>query len=295
MDSQVKIKIGVVTVTYNSGEVIAAFMESLARQTHQDYVLYVVDNASGDSTLEQLRPYQDELPMVVIDNKKNIGVAAGNNQGIKRALEEACTHVLLINNDTEFEPELVEKLLAGIDEYKCEMIVPKMLYYDNPKMIWFAGGHFDNVKTYINIHEGYNEIDYGQYNQPRLIQYAPTCCMLIRSSVFEKIGLMDEKYFVYYDDTDFCIRALKQKQTLYYYPVATLIHKVSSLTGGEESNFAIQYYMRNKVYFIRKHVIFPMSYVFIIITQCKLVLDWLVGKRDNYCLKQKAFFEGLRL
>lgn len=288
-------KIGVVTVTYNSGAVIAEFMESLVGQSHQDYILYIVDNASTDETLQKLAPYKNKLSIVLIDNQNNMGVAAGNNQGIIQALEDSCTHVLLINNDTEFEPELFTKLLTGMDEYQCEMIVPKMLYHNNPQMIWFAGGHFDKVQTYINIHEGYNEIDDGQYDEPRLIQYAPTCCMLIKPSVFKKIGLMDEKYFVYYDDTDFCIRALQQKQLLYFYPVATLTHKVSSLTGGGESNFAIQYYMRNKVYFIRKHVAFPMSYVFLGLTQCKLLLDGVFGKRDQYKLKQQAFWEGLRL
>jgi len=295
MVSKGKVKIGVVTVTYNSSDVITGFMESLVGQTHQDYALYVVDNASVDDTLQKLIPYTHQLSMVIIENQKNIGVAAGNNQGIKQALADSCTHVLLINNDTEFESELFSKLLTGMDAAACDMLVPKMLYHDQPKKIWFAGGHFDNVKTYINIHEGYNEIDSGQYDEPRVIQYAPTCCMLIKPSVFEKVGFMDEKYFVYYDDTDFCIRALQQNQVLYFYPVATLTHKVSSLTGGGESDFALKYYMRNKVYFIRKHIIFPVSYVFLALTECKLLLDRVLGKRDKYRLKQQAFWEGLRL
>lgn len=289
------VKIGIVTVTYNSSNVINEFMKSLIGQSREDYILYVVDNASVDDTLEKLAPYVHQLSMVIIKNTKNIGVAAGNNQGIKQALADSCTHVLLINNDIEFEPELFKKLLIGMDVAHCDMLVPKILYHDQPKKIWFAGGHFDNVKTYMNIHEGYNEIDSGQYDQPRAIEYAPTCCMLIKPSVFEKVGLMDEKYFVYYDDTDFCIRALGQKQLLYFDPFVTLYHKVSSLTGGGESDFALKYYMRNKVYFIRKHIRFPVSYAFLAITQCKLLLDRVLGNGDKYRLKQQAFWEGLRL
>jgi len=295
MDNKGKGKIGVVTVTYNSGAVITEFMESLVGQSHKDYVLYVVDNASTDDTLQKLAPYTAKLSLILIDNQKNIGVAAGNNQGIIQALADCCTQVLLINNDTEFEPELFEKLMIGMDEYQCEMLVPKMLYHDQQDIIWFAGGHFDTVKTYVNVHEGYDETDRGQYDQPRQIDYAPTCCMLIKPSVFEKVGLMDEKYFVYYDDTDFCIRARKLKQTLYFYPSATLTHKVSSLTGGGESDFAIEYYMRNKVYFIKKHVSFPASYVYLGLTQCKLLLDGFFGQQAHYKLKQKAFWAGLRL
>lgn len=244
-------KIGVVTVTYNSGEVIDDFMQSMLSQSHENFILYVVDNASTDNTLERLKNYNDTR-IVIIPNGTNVGVAAGNNQGIKESLRAECSHVLLINNDTVFDKDLMQYLLKGLQEHQCDITVPKMMYHDNPNVIWFAGGYFNKWKLYGNEHIGMDEIDQGQYDKVSKIEYAPTCCMMLKSSVFEKIGLMDERYFVYYDDVDFCMRALQNKVTMRYLPKITLFHKVSSLCGGSESDFTLRYTARNRVYYVSR-------------------------------------------
>jgi GT2 family glycosyltransferase len=246
-------KIGVVTVTYNSGKVIEAFMASTLAQTHHDFVLFVIDNASKDNTLARLEPVRDPR-LVLIKNADNVGVAAANNQGIRAALLAGCSHVLLINNDVEYGPALFSELLAGLSRHRCQITVPKMMYFDQQQKIWFAGGHFVRWKLFANVHDGENELDRGQYDQARRIEYAPTCCMLVEAAVFQQIGLMDEKYFVYYDDTDFCLRALRAGVSMFLLPDQVLFHKVSSLTGGVESDFAIKYGVRNRVYYVRKHV-----------------------------------------
>ena len=92
-------KIGVVTVTYNSGAVIRDFVESLLKQTHRDFLLYVIDNASTDDTVALFADYPAPR-IVVVRNPSNVGVAEGNNLGIRAALRDGCTSVLLINNDT---------------------------------------------------------------------------------------------------------------------------------------------------------------------------------------------------
>lgn len=290
-------KIGVVTVTYNSGKVIQEFMDSMVAQTHTEYVLYVIDNASNDDTLEQVSKFDGKLAIEVIANADNIGVAAGNNQGILAAKDNKCTHVLLINNDTVFEANLIEKLLNGMYELRCDMITPKIVHHDNQSLLWFAGGHFDKWIPYLNIHEGYQEQDSGKYDITRKITYAPTCCMLVNMPVFESVGLMDEKYFVYYDDSDFCMRALKAQMIMYYLPYIWFSHKVSSLTGGTGSDFLVRYTIRNKVYFIRKHMAIHLSFVFLCLTQVKYFLQMVLGidKLERFLLKQRAFWEGFRL
>jgi GT2 family glycosyltransferase len=85
------------------------------------------------------------------------------------------------------------------------------------------------------------------------IGYAPTCCMLLRSDAFESVGLMDERYFVYWDDTDFCWRLREAGLVLVVAPWIVMLHKVSSLTGGLSSDFFIRYHYRNQIYFVRKH------------------------------------------
>lgn len=260
-------KIGVVTVTYNSETVLGDFFLSLRGQIHTNYVLYVVDNASKDSTIE-ITQKQTDLPIVLIQNSDNHGVAEGNNQGIRAALADGCECVLLLNNDTVFPPEMIERLYAGLDKFQCDMTTCKMYYHAQPDVFWCAGGHFQPWLGYRTKHDGVDCKDVGQFERPRRITYTPTCCLLVHHSVFERVGLMDAAYFVYSDDVDFLFRCLKLDMKLWYVPEAKLWHKVSSCTGGSESAFTIRYCTRNRIYFMRKHLnltlacAFYVAYVF---------------------------------
>lgn len=295
MDSD--IKIGVVTVSYNSSDVITPFIECILSQTYCNLSLYIIDNASVDNTLEKIIPYASDPRLTIIKNPQNIGVAAGNNRGIEVGLQAGCDYILLINNDTEFEPELIEKLLDGMTKFNCQITVPKIMYHDDQSKIWFAGGKFIPWKGYITSHNGVDQKDHGQFDTIEKIAYAPTCCMLIKSNVFESVGLMDEKYFVYYDDADFCMRALRKGITMLYIPDCKFTHKVSSLTGGTTSEFTRRYMMRNLVYYLKKNSTFCKSAFWLIGLQMVLLLK-LIARRDSiqmFALKQSAFLEGLKI
>lgn len=244
-------KIGVVTVTYNSELVIREFLDSLRKQTLADFVLYLVDNASKDRTLEIVRQCS-ELSIVVIANAENLGVAEGNNQGIRAALADDCECVLLLNNDTTFPPDFLTELYDGLDRFHCEMTTCKMYFHNEPDRIWCAGGRFRPLLGYDNRHAGEGERDMGQFDDPRPIDYTPSCCLMVRRNVFDQIGLMDSRYFCYSDDSDFLYRCLQRNIPLWYIPEARLWHKVSSLTGNM-SDFTVRYMTRNRIYFVRKH------------------------------------------
>lgn len=245
-------KIGVVTITYNSETVLQEFFDSLAGQTHRNFVLYVVDNASHDRTLEITRQRTD-FSVIVVANEKNLGVAEGNNQGIRAALTDGCECVLLLNNDTIFPPNLFAQLYAGLDRYHCDMTTGKMYYHDAPDVFWCAGGRFQPWLGYRNQHDGIEQKDTGQYDQPRRVSYTATCCLLARRSVFDRVGLMDSRYFVYSDDTDFLYRCMKRGLALWFVPDAKLWHKVNSLTGSA-SDFTVHYCTRNRMFFMRKNI-----------------------------------------
>ena len=182
-----------------------------------------------------------------------MGVAAGNNTGIQMALNDGCSHVLLLNNDIETEADdAIGKLVALCDEKKEVMVVPKIFYHDSRKL-WMAGGYMNTWRA-LGIHYGYNKEDAPKYNIGKYISYAPTCFMIIAKEVFDKVGYMDEKYFAYYDDTDFVLRATRAGFKLYYEPSVNILHKVSSSGGGDHSAFYIYYSNRNKIYFIRKNL-----------------------------------------
>jgi GT2 family glycosyltransferase len=289
-------KIGVVTITYNSAEVIHGFMQSLSAQTHPSFITYIIDNASTDDTLARIASYHAPN-LRIIANKKNVGVAAGNNQGIVAALADECDCILLINNDVEFPPGLFSGLESALNRHNCEMLVPKIYFHNPPETIWCAGGALSAARAGATIHFGEGEPDHGQHDTARPITYAPTCCMLIRKSVFDKIGLMDEKYFVYADDSDFCLRALRAKISFFYDPSVSLTHKVSSLTGGEQSPFGIRFGARNKTYFIRKNFPFPLSWWFLAAYQAYLAKRMLTRQDSftTYRAKQRAIREGLAI
>lgn len=287
--------IGVVTVTFNSAAVLPDFMESALKQTYGNFILYVVDNASSDKTLGLLAEYVD--PRVrVIRNVENVGVAEGNNIGIRAALRDGCEAVLLINNDTIFGAELFSNLSDGLNEYQCDMTVPKILFHDDPQKIWCAGGYFSRWRGSAR-HFGFEKPDDGSFDQARRIEYSPTCCMLIRKEVFEKVGLMDPNYFVYFDDTDFCWRAMKAEFKMMYLPDSHLVHKVSALSGTAEGNFTVYHTIRNHAYYMLKH--FPSSYMvyYLPVFQAHIVAKHLVRRRNpkSFWLAERAFFRGIRM
>ncbi len=289
-------RIGIVTVTYNSAKVIDGFLDSLLAQTYANFVLYVIDNASGDDTLALVACHQDPR-ISVTRNAVNVGFAEGSNQGIRAALDEYCNAVLLMNNDTEFGPQLLQTLVNGLGEDQVDMVAPKILFYDNPDVIWSAGGGWNRARGYSGFHYGYGLRNRGDFDIVRFVDHAPACCLLARRGVFEQIGMLDENYFVYTEDTDFCYRAKQAGLKVLYLPSATVLHKASSLTGGPKSAFTTRYLTRNKVYFLLKHVGLWRTLYYMFAYEVSLVLKFLTGKStvSEYRMRQKALLEGLIL
>lgn len=288
--------IGIVTVTYNSGDVLAAFLRCLMAQTHTEFIVFVIDNASTDDTLTMLSACSDPR-LRITTNPDNRGVAAGNNQGILAAREANCVSVLLLNNDTEFDTTLLALLDEELDKKQAGMVCPKMLYYHDPKRIWTAGGKFIPLLGYTSVHIGEGQLDRGQYDQDRLVTYVPTCCVLIHREVFDVVGLMDERYFVYSDDTDFMYRAMVAGVKIMYLHNAKLLHKVGQLTGGEDSPFALTYGTRNRIIFQLKHFGLLRTLPWLLARQILWLLA-LASRRKTfawYRRKNAAFRSGLRI
>jgi hypothetical protein len=128
------------------------------------------------------------------------------------------------------------------------------------------------------------------------VAYTPTCCVLIRREIFEIVGMMDERYFVYFDDTDFMLRCLKTRLKLFLLPSATLQHKVSSLSG-HQANFPNRYVYRNLAYFTCKHFGRFRASVYSLMYQTAFLVKLITGQdtKAAYLLKRSAFKEGLRM
>jgi GT2 family glycosyltransferase len=286
-------RIGVVTVTYNSGRVLGQFLNSVVEQTHCDFLLYAVDNASHDSTLEQLHAWGDAR-IRVIPNAVNVGIAEADNEGIRAALADGCDYVLFLNNDVEFEPETFAVLVAELEALDCDLLAPKILFEDRIH-IWTAGGTLSALKGYLAAHRGEGEIDRGQFDTAMHIRFAPGCCILVRRGVFDRIGTMDAKFFVYHEDADFLFRAWWAGLTMCYTPRARIFHKVSALTGGKTSSFTIRYNARGHVYFMLKNLGVIRCLFYLPALQLRMIVKVLFRtiSWNEFLIRQRAFFEGI--
>ena len=300
-------KIGLVTITYNSADVIRGFLESTFSQTFQNFIIYIIDNNSQDNTIEILKENTDSR-IELVKNKENVGVAKANNQGIELALKDNCTQVLIINNDVEFEKQLFEKMLQIQKDKNCSLVVPKMMYFETPDYIWYAGSSFIKKKGFLPIHKGIKQKDISQFDGVYRVEYAPTCCLLVKKEVFQDVGMMDEKYFVYFDDTDFSYRVLKDgRHKLFYFSDTKFYHKVGSLTKSVEKekkreyrgDFFIKQNTRNHIYFLKK-IGSIYAYLFILFLFFKNNIKFIVKpnfRKNFYTWKliNKSYFEGLRM
>jgi GT2 family glycosyltransferase len=269
---------------------LPGFFRSISLQDHTDYILYLIDNSESPESDRVIRDCTERYPLTALRHVRsggNIGVAAGNNLGIDAALTDGCTHVLLLNNDIEFDQPDAFRSLLKADAAGEALSVPKILYHDS-RRIWMAGGRMDHRRA-LGVHEGYGKPDGPEWNKPHRISYAPTCFMLVRREVFDRIGRMDERYFAYYDDTDFVFRALDAGFTLYYEPRVVVLHKVSS-SAGENSPFYVYYSNRNKLYFIRKHYRGFRKIVAIAYLLVSRIGFWLGFDRN----RRKKLREGIR-
>lgn len=246
--------IGVVTVTYNSVDVIPGFFRSFEEETAH-YRLYVVDNNSTDATLKAIASHGN-TNVVLLAQPDNRGVAVGNNIGARHALDDGCEYVVFLNNDTEFEPGLIDRLVASLKNNNADLLVPSIRYFDDPSKVWFEAAEprpwLGNIPRALTP---------SHDPTPRRISLSSTCCVAVRRRVFERIGLMDEAFFLYFDDTDFFIRALRNDLLTLLDPTIVVRHKVSSLTGGASSLFALRHHFRSRAYYVRKHARGPARLV----------------------------------
>lgn len=250
----------VVVLNWNQHALTASCVRSLLALDYSDYRIVVVDNGSQDGSAEKLRAeFGDRVHIIV--NPTNLGFAAGNNVGIRYALANGAQFIMLLNNDTVVSPGLLEPLISVLKSRQgVAAVTPKILYYHAPNRIWAAGGRIRWLRGDARS-RGQGEVDHGQYDQPQIVDYATGCCLLIPRWAFERVGLLDEGYFAYYEDTDWCMRARKIGLEIRYEPRASIRHvagastKHAARSQHSETTTPFVYYLtaRNHLHFIHQH------------------------------------------
>jgi GT2 family glycosyltransferase len=228
--------------------------------------IIVVDN--GSKNVFTLSGEEKKKQIILIRSDINTGFAGGYNIGMKRALAGNADYILIVNNDTVMDESLITNLLTVLEhDPKIGVTVPKIYFAKGHefhkdrykkdelgKVFWYAGGSTDwNHVT--SIHRGVDEVDHGQYDKIERIDFATGCCMMFSRDVLEKVGLFDERYFLYYEDADLNERIKRAGYEIYYVPTAVLVHINAASSGGAGNGNVLQDY-----FITRNRMLFGMSY-----------------------------------
>lgn len=279
-------KIGIITVLYNSKKVIKDFLDSLNTQTFKNFEVFFVENEVGSLECYEYIKEQAKFAYKIVINDKNVGVAKGNNQGINYFMDDSkCAFLMFLNNDVIFDEDFLKSNIDTMVNNKIYCLAPKIFYYPNVQKVWYAGGCLSYWKNGPR-HFGHNKKETFSNNGLHAVDYAPTCSLVLRKEVFQDKKLwMWEQLFVYYDDYVFCYLLRKNKIKIWYAPKIFLYHKISSSTG-EGSDFSKYYMVRNWAYVARKlkninFLILPIIYLFNIIRGARI--------------QNKAIFDSLKM
>lgn len=274
-------KLAIILVNYNGKMYNIACIDSILKNNVQgELTILVVDNASTDGSVEVLRQRYNEqksaaIEYIILD--KNYGFSAANNRGINRAEELGADYVLLLNNDTEVSSDLLEQLSACADRHPGCMIVPKIYYSDDRRRIWSAGGSVSPIIRKVS-HDGLDQTDSGQFEEEKEIKFATGCCLFLPMFVLKQTGGLDERYFLYYEDTEYSFRLNKMGIPIYFCPKAVLYHKVGGSSMGAQSPLCAYYISRNWLLCSRQYLggRYPVFLLYYLLNRSILSLLWLI-------------------
>ncbi|MBE0410696.1 MAG: glycosyltransferase family 2 protein [Anaerolineales bacterium] len=226
-----------------------ACLASLEKSSYSNLQTIVLDNASIDGSLDAInRRFPD---VTVIPLQENKGYAGNNNVGIQAALELGADWVLVLNEDTIVDEECISKLIqVGEVNSKIGIVGPMVYHYDEPVGIQSAGGWLNS--RWESGHIGLNEADNGQFKQPHPVEWISGCAILVRRAVIHQIGMLDERFFYYWEETEWCLRYRRAGWTIMHVPYAKLWHK--GVQRDYKPNPNVTYYnTRNRLMFMKKH------------------------------------------
>lgn len=266
-------KVFIIILNYNGYRDTIECIDSIKKSTYKNYEIIIIDNNSTDNSERILLSKYPEYHF--IQTGINNGFAWGNNFGIKYSIDNGADYVLLLNNDTIVTPNFLQPLISLAESDKRIGIVGgKIYYYNEPKKIWYAGA---SINTYNGKtkHLGDKDIDNGQFDNISETGYVTGCMMFVNREAIKKAGLMDENYFLYYEETDWNVRIKKCGYRIVFTPYSIIYHKVSSSMQDikQKKDYLTRYYYdRNSYYFIIKNYGIPNKIYMFLYIRSKLIL-----------------------
>lgn len=302
MEVKSKKTVAIIILNWNSYTDTFECLKSLEKLNYPSFKIYLVDNDSHDNSFKQLISDNKEgkfnLNISFLQTGSNLGFAGGNNYAIREAYRHGFDYYWLLNNDTVVDKNSLYELIKVIEGDKSIGIVgSKILYFDSNE-IWFAGGEINKI-TGATKHIGFRERDLGQYDVIKQVDYITGCSLLFRSSLLEKTGYMEEDYFLYYEETDWNIRAKLDGFKVLYVPMSIVFHKVSSSSGGDTNKapFIDYYFLRNRLVMTKRNKkIFYLAFcnLFIYFEALKSILKVLLRYKNNKRERFLYIFKGIK-
>ncbi len=241
--------IALVLLNWNGWEDTRECLQSLRAVTAPCRII-LVDNGSTDDSVERAR---EQFPEVeIIDNRANLGFAEGNNRGIRHALSTGADYVMLLNNDTLVDPHFLEPLVAAFDrDPAVGFASPVILYADEPEAVWFCGGEIDWRTGWAHHRQPPDGVapTHGITSTP----IATGCCLIAARATWEQVGLFDPRFFLFWEDSDWTLRATRAGRAGVVVAESRIWHKVSRSFRRGMPTLGTFYFVRNGLLFVRKH------------------------------------------
>ena len=281
------IEVSIITINYNGLEDTCALIESIPFNEEMEVI--VVDNASNDQEADIIAQLYPQVK--VIKNERNLGFAGGNNIGILSAQGK---YLFLVNNDTVFQNYNIQTLIDRMkSSSEIGIVCPKIRFFWGNHTIQFTGYTALSKVTVRNHAIGFGEDDHGQYDTAHPTPYAHGAAMLIRRDAIDKVGLMPECYFLYYEELDWSLMFTRAGYQIWYEPACTIYHKESQSTG-QDSPLRTYYLTRNRLLLVRRNpqeFYKTLAYIYLIgIVALRDILKYtFIGRYDLL----KAIFRAL--
>jgi GT2 family glycosyltransferase len=241
----------IVILNWNRPDDTLTCLNAVCRSSYPNFSTVVVDNGSTDDSVSRIREAFPQIP--ILQNDSNLGYTGGNNIGIRYAMMHNAKYIVLLNNDVFVEPDTFKYLITAAEtDPAIGAVGCKVRIFEDPDRLWAAGECFPRGEPY--------PFDDGRFDIPKEINYAVGCCILLRKSTLETVGLLDQAYFAIYEEVDWCYRARKAGYQILYAPDAVVQHKISVSFTSNWSSAYHYLFARNRLRFYEQCGILPKNW-----------------------------------
>jgi len=239
----------IIILNTNRRDDTIACLESLSKSTYNNLKIIVLDNNSADGSVDAIRLAYPNVQ--IINLTENLGYAGNNNVGIEEAMKQGADWILVLNEDTILDPECMAELInVGEGDSKIGIVGPMVYHHNEPTVIQSAGGMLG--KYWQSQHLGQNEEDTGKFNAPHSVEWISGCAILVRRAAIENAGMLDASFFIYWEETEWCIRVARSGWKIVHVPQAKIWHKGVQRDYQPKPSFTY-YGTRNQLLTLSKH------------------------------------------